>query len=269
MISWEDFVATLQFSLPALAATAALGVAAATLGVFVLLKRHTLAALAYPQAVAVGIALGLRLAWPTLLPAVVLAALAVVLVGSLRSSASVDALLASIYVGCMCACILLIANAAQHLTDIQHMLVGYDVLIDEQTVYWLVPLLLGATIITGALWRRWLLLAQSPAVAEIAGVHPRLHAYAFHALLAGVVLLGTQALGVVMVLVMLFLPASAAIPLARRVPGAIVLSILLAILSLAAGFVLSVLMDWPLSHSVGGVGLAAVVVCRIVARVMR
>src|SRR5687768_5917918 len=85
------------FLAPSLITAAAVGVAAAVLGVFVLLRREALAALALPQAVAVGAAVGYRLSgvvlpavvadhigWPTLPPAVLAAAVTVVLLGWAR-----------------------------------------------------------------------------------------------------------------------------------------------------------------------------------------
>ena len=79
---------------PSLITAAAVGVAAAVLGVFVLLRREALAALALPQAVAVGAAAGFRLSgivlpafvadhigWPTLPPALLAAAATVLLLG--------------------------------------------------------------------------------------------------------------------------------------------------------------------------------------------
>jgi ABC-type Mn2+/Zn2+ transport system permease subunit len=75
-----------------------------------------------------------------------------------------------------------------------------------------------------------------------------------------VVLFGTNALGVVLVLAMLFLPAATVLPWARRVPGAMLYASVLALLLYAGGFVLSNEMNWPLSQSVGGLGFAVFLV---------
>jgi ABC-type Mn2+/Zn2+ transport system permease subunit len=58
------------------------------------------------------------------------------------------------------------------------------------------------------------------------------------------------------VLAMLFLPAAAALPWTRRIPATLIAAVCLSLLFLAAGFVLSIEMDWPLSQSVGGAGFA-------------
>src|SRR4051812_50171781 len=54
---------------PSLATAAAIGVGGSVVGVFVLLRREGLAALAMPHVVAVGAAIGMRMGWPSLPPA--------------------------------------------------------------------------------------------------------------------------------------------------------------------------------------------------------
>jgi hypothetical protein len=67
---------------------------------------------------------------------------------------------------------------------------------------------------------RAIALAQVPPAAELAGLHPRRWDAGFLCLLALVCVLGTSTLGTVMVIAMLFLPAEAVLPWAKRVPGA-------------------------------------------------
>jgi zinc transport system permease protein len=277
---WELAVLTA----PALLTAAAVGAAAAVLGVLVILRRETLSALALPQAVALGSALGFRLTWlavpewlavhvgwPTLPPALVVTAGAVAMLGWARRSPGRDWVLPTLYVGGMCGSVLVVAGAAQHLTDLQNLYVGIDVAVDVHTAEFTVPAALTVGAAAALLWRRWLLLAQAPAAAELAGLRPgRWHAL-FHTLLAAVVLLGTNALGVVMVLAMLFLPAAAAMPWARRLPPTLALAAALAVVQLVAGFFVSgaVVTDWPLSHCVGAAGVVAVALSHTLAALRR
>src|SRR5207237_4004338 len=107
---------------------------------------------------------------------------------------------------------------------------GIDVAVSPGQAWLAVPTLLGSGLLCALLWRRWLVLSQSPATAEAAGLHPDRWDAAFLCLLATVLLIGTDALGAVMVVAMLFLPAAAILPLVRRVPtampGAAILSLL-------------------------------------------
>src|SRR5690242_12503818 len=83
---------------PSLATAAAVGVGASIVGVFVLLRREALVALAMPQVVAVGAATGLRLGWPSLPPALIAVVVAVsLLVWSKRHGAN-EWLLPSLYI---------------------------------------------------------------------------------------------------------------------------------------------------------------------------
>src|SRR5439155_2685866 len=117
-----------------------------------------------------------------------------------------------------------------------------------------VPCLLAAGLLCALLWRRWLLFSQAAATAEAAGLNPRRWEVLFLCLLAIVLLLGTSALGTVMVLAMLFLPAAAILPWTRRVPDALFGAALLSLAFLALGFACSVKWELPLSQSVGGIG---------------
>jgi ABC-type Mn2+/Zn2+ transport system permease subunit len=79
-------------------------------------------------------------------------------------------------------------------------------------------------------------------------------------------LLGTDSLGVVMVLSMLFLPAATVLPWVRRIPAAMGAGALLSLLYLAIGFYLSNKMNWPMSQSVGGAGFAVLAVSQLSAQ---
>ncbi|MDQ3438985.1 MAG: metal ABC transporter permease [Planctomycetota bacterium] len=267
----SDFFDLAQLLAPALLTGAAVGIAAAVLGVFVILRREALAALALPQAVAVGSAIGFRLGWiavpeaialhvgwPTLPPALVVTAATVAFLAWSRRSGAQHWLLPSMYVGAMCLSILIVSGAGQHLADLQNLYVGVEVAVDAHVAEYTVPAALLAAAVTAALWRRWLLLAQAPAAAELAGLRPNRWDALFLGLLAGVVLLGTNALGIAMVLAMLFLPPAAALPWARRLPGALLAAAVFSLLFLFGGLILSYAMDWPLSQSVGGVGFVIV-----------
>jgi ABC-type Mn2+/Zn2+ transport system permease subunit len=262
-MTWDDVLETLVFIWPSLALAAGLAVAAGAAGVFVLLKRQGLAALALPQAVAVGVAVGLRMGWPTLPPAIVAAGLCILLVASTRSGARTDSLLAACYVGALALMILVVANTQQHLNEVQNRFVGIDVAVTEHQAYTITPALLALGLAVVLLWRRWALVSLTPAVAELAALSPIRWNAGFFTLLAGIVVLGTDSLGNVMVLALLFLPAATVLPWSKRIPVALIASALAGTAFLAGGIAVSAWYDWPLSQSVAAVGFAALVLSRL------
>jgi ABC-type Mn2+/Zn2+ transport system permease subunit len=264
---WIDLILLFKASL---ITAAALGVAGSIVGFFVLLRGEALMALALPQVVAVGAALALRwelAGWKTFPPtlAVALAALVYFVLAKRRGIGAW--VLPCFYVAGMCFSFLIIANKGQEVSHLQTLFTGIDVAVTDEIALIATPILVMVGLVCGLLWRRWLLIAQAPAAAELAGVQPHRWDALFLLLLTVTTLLGTQALGIVMVQVMLFLPAAAVLPWARRIPVSLAASALLSLLFLAGGFYLSNELDWPLSQSVGGVGFAAVVILHVLGRI--
>jgi ABC-type Mn2+/Zn2+ transport system permease subunit len=259
---------TIQVAWPSLLTAFALALTGGVVGVFVVLRREGLLVLAMPQIVTLGAAIGLRLGWPTLgsAGATVLAALGL-LAWSRRRDAEV-LFLPALYVAGVCGSILLVAGAGAHLIEVQNLFTGIDVAVDDRQAWITSALLLAIGTSCLVLWRRWLLLAQAPAVAELAGVSPRRWNALFLMLLAAVLLLATHAVGTVMVIAMLFLPAATALPWSRRLPGALCTSVAIAIVTVFTGFVLSVELDWPLSHSIGGAGFVLFGVSHVVSQLV-
>lgn len=241
---------------PVLLTAAAIGVAGGVFGTFVLLRREALLALALPPVIATGAAVGMRLGWPTLPPALAMAAAALAYLAYAKRRGTGATALPAVYVAGLSVSFLVIANHGQDVADLEHLLTGVDVAVSPARAVAGAPLLILAAAACGLLWRRWLVLAQAPAAAELAGVHPARWDAAFLGLLAAALLLGTDSQGVVMVLALLFLPAGAVLPWARRLPAALVASAALSLAFVAAAFVLSNVMQWPLSQTVGGVGFA-------------
>ena len=265
MTPLNEYVEIARLLAPSLATASALGVAGAVAGVFVLLRREGLVALAMPHTVAFGAALALRLGWPSLPPALAAVCLATLLLAWSKRRAANDWFLPSLYVGGLSLSFLLIANSGQHVTDMQNLFTGMDVAVTPEQAFLAVPLLLAAGLSLAMLWRRWLLLAQSAGVAEVAGLHPGRWEVAFLCLLALVLLVGTHALGAVMVLAMLFLPSATVLPWVRRIPAALFAAVLVSEAFLGLGLVLSVENSWPLSQSVGGVGFVVLILSNALA----
>jgi ABC-type Mn2+/Zn2+ transport system permease subunit len=268
-MSWSDWIDLIHLFQASLITAAALGIAGSIVGFFVLLRGEALMALSLPQVVAIGAALALRWeleGWKTLPPplTVAMAALAYFVLAKRRGIGTW--VLPCFYVAGMCFSFLLIANKGQEVSKLQTLFTGIDVAVTNERALIAAPILLIVGVVFAILWRRWLLIAQAPATAELAGLRPHRWDALFLLLLTITTLLGTDSLGIVMVLVMLFLPAAAVLPWARRIPAALGVSAVLSLIFLATGFYLSNEMNWPLSQSVGGVGFVFVIVLHLAAR---
>jgi ABC-type Mn2+/Zn2+ transport system permease subunit len=265
--NWQTYRELIDVNAPALIAAAGLAIGASLLGVFVVLRREGLLALALPQVVAVGAAVGLRMDWNFLPPAIAAAVIALLVTAWSRARRTSHLLLPALYIGGLSVSVLLIANSAAHLHEVQHLLAGEDVFVSWQQAYLAAPTLIAAGVTAAVLWRRWLLLAQSPTAARVAGLRPARWDALFLVLLAAAVVVGTSVSGILMVLACLFLPAATVLPWAKRVPGALITSVVASLIFLAGGFIMSIEMDWPLSQSVGGVGFAALIVSHVAAAI--
>ena len=257
---------TLQVSWPSMLAAASLAVAGPVVGVFVVLRREALVALSMPQIVTLGAALALRVGWPTLPTALGVVGVALGLMALSRRRDGTILLLPALYVAGVTLSILLIAGAGAHLIDVQNLFIGIDVAVGEREAVLVAALLLVIALVCAVMWRRWLLLAQAPAAAEVANIHPARWTALFLVLFATVLVLATNSVGTVLVIAMLFLPAATVLPWVSRIPPALFCAAAVGLISVAAGFILSVEMDWPLSHSAGGVGFAMFLISHVLAQ---
>src|SRR5204863_9908259 len=122
---------------------------------------------------ALGAAVGMRLEMQNKLPpALGVAMIALVYFALSKRRTSGNWIVPAFYVAGLCLSFLIIANHGQDVEDLQRLFTGVDVAVDKKTAWVAVPVLLSVGLLCAALWRRWLLLAQAPAAAELAGLRP-------------------------------------------------------------------------------------------------
>lgn len=172
MTSLTEYAEICSVLAPSLVVATAVGVAASTMGVFVMLRREAMMALALPQTVAVGAALALRLGWPSLPLALASVGMAVGLISMSKRRGADHWLLPSLYIAALCVSFLIISNSGQHVAEMQALFTGIDVAVSPEQAWLSVPILLIAVGVGAMLWRRWLLIAQAPATAEVNGLKP-------------------------------------------------------------------------------------------------
>src|SRR5579862_9064199 len=127
MTSLRDYIDIINLLAPSLATAATVAISSSVVGVFVLLRREALVALAMPQVVAVGAAVGLRLGWPSLPPALVAVVVALLLLVWSKKHGANNWLLPSLYIAGLSLSFLIIANSGQHVIELQNLFTGIDV----------------------------------------------------------------------------------------------------------------------------------------------
>src|SRR3954470_3925420 len=127
MMPLSEYFEPIRVVYPSLVTAAAPGVGGGIVGVFVLLRREALLTLAMPQVVAVGAAIGLRMGWPSLPPALVAVTLAVRLLAWSKRQREGHWLLPALYIGGLSLSFLIIANSGEHVMEMQNLFTGIDV----------------------------------------------------------------------------------------------------------------------------------------------
>ena len=260
----QTLVQTYDVTYASLWMAVAVGMAGGVAGVFVVLRRESLLALVLPQTSAVGAAVALRYGLPVIPVAMSATALAMGVVAVARWKRFEERVLPALYVGCMGLALLIISGTAEHAHDIHNVLHGGDVYVTDAQLQWAIPTLLLVAGLIVVFWRRWVLIAQLPEAAQLAGAHPLKWHATFLVMLASLVIVGTSTCGMIMVLSALFLPAATVLPWAKRLPGAMTSATLMSVVFVIGGYVLAVVQDWPFSHTVATLGLACATASQLI-----
>ncbi len=235
------------FLLRALAAGIGLAIVAAPLGCFVIWRRMAYFGETLAQASLIGVALGLALHMHTTL-AVLIAVL--VMAGLLialqrQSLVPVDGLLGTMHYVALSLGIIATASLNGPTVDVMSYLFG-DILAVGTTD--LVLVYVGGGIVLALLallWKRLLLFSIHPDLAAAEGVPVERVRMAFTLLLALAIALSIKAVGALLAIAFLIIPAVAARPLATTAEGMTIYAGIIGVLSVIAGLYLSSAYDIP------------------------
>ena len=234
----------------ALAGCLALAVAGPPLGVFLMLRRTSLTAEVLAHGVTPGIAAGFLIAGLSV-PAMALGGLVAGLVVALGAGAlsratggREDAALTALYLIALALGVTLVSLRGDT-ADLTHLLFGQVLGIGDEALWMMAGV---ATITLPALaiaWRPLALETFDPAFARAEGAHGGLWHMLFLALVVLNVLAAFQAMGTLMAVGLMMLPAVAARHWARELSGLAYASVALAVLSAVAGLLASFHLDLP------------------------
>ncbi|MBQ6655726.1 MAG: metal ABC transporter permease [Ottowia sp.] len=250
-------LAEFGFMRRALAGCVALSLGCAPLGVFLLLRRMSLTGDAMAHAVLPGAAIGYLLAGlslPAMTAGGVLAGLLVAAASGLAARATAlheDASLAAFYLISLALGVLIISVRGSNV-DLLHVLFGTVLALNDATLALLMCTALLTLAALALLYRPLVLECLDAQFLRAAG-SPRASALAHYGLLALMVLnlvAGFHALGTLMAVGILVLPAATARLWVRRVPALMALATLLALAGCLAGLLASYHLDWPASPAI-------------------
>ena len=239
----------MAFMRRALAGCLALSVSGPPLGVFLVLRRMSLMSDVLQHGVLPGIALGAAIVgvsvWAMGLGGVI-AGLAVALLAGWLTRATggrEDSQLAGVYLMALALGVAIVS--AQHGIDLTHLLFGSVLAVDDTA---LLAMAGAATVTLPALaliWRPLILESFDPDFTAASGGHGGLFHLVFLALVVLCVVSGFVALGTLMSVGLMMLPAIAARHFSASLAGQIRVSVLLAVLASVSGLLLSYHADIP------------------------
>ncbi len=251
---WSPF-GDFAFMRRALAACFALSLSSAPIGVLVTLRRMSLVGDATAHAVLPGAALGFVLAGPSMLAMSAggfVAALAVAVLAGLVARLSVlreDASFAAFYLIALASGVLLVSTHGTQV-DLMHMLFGTVLAIDRAGSL-LVAAIATITLAALAVFYRALVVESfDPQFLRAHGAGGGIYHLLFITLVVINLVAGFQALGTLMAVGLMMLPAAAARFWALNLPALLAASVLIACISALIGLVVSFHLDLPSGPSI-------------------
>lgn len=235
------------FLLRALAASLALAVVAAPLGSLVIWNRMSYFGETVSQASLIGIALGLFLGIDITAPVigVTLAVAALLIFLSRQKVVPIDAILGLMHHGALALGVILTLSLRGPAVDLMAYLFGDIFAVTTTDLLWIYG---GGAIVLSILSRLWqpmLRLAVHEELASAEGVNRDVVKGLFIVLLSLTIAIAIKIVGALLVIAFLIVPAVAARPFATTPERMAILAALIAVVSVAAGIMLSLHYDVP------------------------
>jgi len=252
----EVFLApfALAFMRRALAGCIAVSLAAPPLGVFLVLRRMSLMSDVLQHGVLPGIAVGAAVAglsvWAMGAGGVIAGILIAVLSGwlSRRTGGREDSQLAGVYLLALAAGVALVSM--QRGVDLTHLLFGSLLAVDNAALLGMASVASVSILLLAVIWRPLILESLDPAFMAATGGRGGLWHLVFLALVVLCVVSGFVALGTLMSVGLMMLPAIAARHWSISLSGQVLASVVIALISSVVGLLLAYNLDLPAGPAV-------------------
>jgi manganese/iron transport system permease protein len=238
---------TYPFMLRALGAALIVGIVCPVLGTYVVLRGMAFFGDALAHIILPGVVIAFLLGWPIGLGALIVGVLAALLIGviSRRREIREDAAIGVVFAGAFALGIALLSLQRSYAVDLTHILFGN--LLGVSTADLFLAGILGALVIFTVFifYKEFLVLSFDPILAQTLRLPVTFLQNLLLVLLAIVIVVSIQAVGVALVLAMLVTPASAAYLLTQRLPTMMVLAAIMGSTCALIGLYLSYYLNLP------------------------
>jgi manganese/iron transport system permease protein len=238
---------TYPFMLRALGAALIVGIVCPVLGTYVVLRGMAFFGDALAHIILPGVVIAFLLGWPIGLGALIVGVLAALLIGviSRRREIREDAAIGVVFAGAFALGIALLSLQRSYAVDLTHILFGN--LLGVSTADLFLAGILGALVIFTVFifYKEFLVLSFDPILAQTLRLPVTFLQNLLLVLLAIVIVVSIQAVGVALVLAMLVTPASAAYLLTQRLPTMMVLAAIMGSACALIGLYLSYYLNLP------------------------
>ncbi|TET84281.1 MAG: metal ABC transporter permease [Anaerolineales bacterium] len=241
ILNWIAQPFSYAFMIRGLWASLIVGVVCPVLGTYVVLRGMAFMGDALAHIILPGVVLAFLLGWPLAAGALLVGVLAALAIGAVskRSEIKQDAAIGVVFAGAFALGVALISMQRSYAVDLAHILFG-DLLGVSDSDLWLMAGLGTLVLLTVfALYKEFLVISFDPVLATTLRLPVSLLQNILLVLLAVVIVISIQAVGVALVLAMLVTPASTAYLFTRRLPSMMLLSAGIGSLSAALGLYFS------------------------------
>lgn len=241
ILNWLAQPFSYAFMIRGLWASLIVGVVCPILGTYVVLRGMAFMGDALAHIILPGVVLAFLLGWPLAAGALLVGVLAALAIGAVskRSEIKQDAAIGVVFAGAFALGVALISMQRSYAVDLAHILFG-DLLGVSDSDLWLMAGLGALVLLTVfALYKEFLVISFDPVLATTLRLPVSLLQNILLVLLAVVIVISIQTVGVALVLAMLVTPASTAYLFTRRLPSMMLLSAGIGSLSAALGLYFS------------------------------
>jgi len=230
-----------SFMLRGLWASLIVGVVCPILGSYVVLRGMAFFGDALAHIILPGVVIAFLLGWPYAVGALIFGVLAALLIGfiSRRTDIKDDTAIGVVFAGAFALGVALISLQRSYAVDLTHILFGDLLGVSNSDLILMGTLGLLVLLTVFAFYKEFLVLSFDPTLAKTLRLPVNFLQNLLLVLLAVVIVISLQAVGVALVLAMLVTPASTAYLLTRRLPNMMLLGALIGAVSSVLGLYLS------------------------------